>query len=270
MVEPLRLMGVFAHPDDESMGVGGALARYAAEGVETSVVCATRGERGWQGDPADNPGLAELGRLREAELRAAAQVLGIRHLHVLDYIDGDLDQADPPEATRRIVALMRRQRPQVVITFGLEGAYGHPDHIAISQLTLAACVCAADAAYPVPDNLPPHRVAKVYFMATTPEMVETYIRVFGNIVMTVDGVDRQPYPIPRWQVTTLVDTRPYWRQVWQAIQCHTTQLAAYSRLADIPEADHELLWGEQRFVRAYSLVSGGRAVETDLFAGLRG
>lgn len=270
MAEPLRLMCVLAHPDDESMGAGGTLARYAAEGVETSVVCATRGERGWQGDPADDPGPAELGRLREAELRAAAQVLGVGHLHFLDYMDGDLDQADPLEATRRIVGLMRQHRPQVVITFGPEGAYGHPDHIAISQLTLAACVYAADADYRGPDNRPPHRVAKVYFMADTPDVIDTYIRVFGNIVMTVDGVDRLPYAIPRWQVTTLVDARPYWRQAWQAIQCHTTQLVAYSRLADIAEAEHELLWGEQRFVRAYSLVNGGRAVETDLFAGLRG
>ncbi len=72
----LRLMCILAHPDDESLGTGGTLARYAAEGIETYVITATRGQRGWFGPPEENPGLAALGQLREAELRAAAQALG--------------------------------------------------------------------------------------------------------------------------------------------------------------------------------------------------
>src|SRR5437870_6668772 len=68
---PLRLMAILAHPDDESLGNGGTLARYAAEGVEVTLITATRGQRGWFGDPKDNPGLDGLGKIREAELRAA-------------------------------------------------------------------------------------------------------------------------------------------------------------------------------------------------------
>src|SRR5437667_3183570 len=132
MAERLKLMSVLAHPDDESLGTGGTLARYAAEGVETYLVTATRGERGW-GDPATYPGLAELGRIRTAELQAAAAVLGLREVAFLDYIDGDVDQADPAEVVARLVAPIRRIRPQVVLTFGPDGSYGHPDHIAISQ-----------------------------------------------------------------------------------------------------------------------------------------
>src|SRR5689334_2382926 len=158
MPEQLRLMCVLAHPDDESLGNGGTLAKYGAEGIETYLVTATRGERGWFGDPRDNPGLTALGAIREAELHAAARVLGIRQVDFLDYIDGDLDQADPAEAIGKIAGHLRRVRPHVVVTFGPEGGYGHPDHIAISQFTSAACVAAADAGYASAEDLPPHRV----------------------------------------------------------------------------------------------------------------
>jgi len=85
MPEQLRLMCVLAHPDDESLGNGGTLAKYAAEGVATYLVTATRGERGWPGAAHENPGPAALGAIREAELRAAAEVLGIQEVNFLDY-----------------------------------------------------------------------------------------------------------------------------------------------------------------------------------------
>src|SRR5438105_9343558 len=121
MAESLRLLAVFAHPDDESMAVGSTLAKYAAEGVETYLIVATCGERGWQGDPAANPGLAELGKLRKAELMAAAKVLGIKEVTFLDYMDGELDQAEPLQAISKIAAHFRRIRPQVVLTFPSDG-----------------------------------------------------------------------------------------------------------------------------------------------------
>jgi LmbE family N-acetylglucosaminyl deacetylase len=95
MTDKLKLMAVLAHSDDESLGVGGILAKYAAEGVETSLVTATRGERGWFGDEQQHPGLEVLGQIREAELRAAAEILGIGSVDFLGYIDGELDQACP-------------------------------------------------------------------------------------------------------------------------------------------------------------------------------
>src|SRR5215471_13253843 len=90
----LRLMAILAHPDDESLGNGGALARYAAEGVDVTLVTATRGQVGWFGEPSENPGMQALGQLREAELRAAATELGIREVVLLDYVDGELGLAD--------------------------------------------------------------------------------------------------------------------------------------------------------------------------------
>src|SRR5881227_3601511 len=107
MTNKLKLMCVLAHPDDESLGNGGILAKYAAEGVETYLVTATRGERGWRGEAAADPGLAAFGKLREAELLAAAKILGLREVHFLDYIDGDLDQAEPASAIGKIADHLR-------------------------------------------------------------------------------------------------------------------------------------------------------------------
>ncbi len=111
-------MCVAAHPDDESLGFGGTLARAAADGVEVSLVVVTRGERGRHGDGSEpHPGQEALGRIREAEVRAACDVLGVRHIRILDYLDGDLDRVGPAEASARIALMVRELRPQVVVTF---------------------------------------------------------------------------------------------------------------------------------------------------------
>ncbi len=274
----LKLMAVLAHPDDESLGLGGALAKYAAEGVETYVVCATRGERGRFGDAQVRPAPEEVGRVREAELRAAARELGVKEVHFLDYIDKDLDQAEPGEVIGRIVTHLRRVKPQVVLTFGPEGAYGHPDHIAISQFATAATVAAADEAYPeIPNRQSSivnrqsdaHRVSKLYYMTWTPDKWAAYQEAFRDLKTTVDGVDRRATPWPEWAITTKIDTTAYWRQVWGAVNCHRTQMTIFEKLGHLTEEHHKGLWGSQEFYRAFSLVNGGRKLETDLFEGLR-
>jgi LmbE family N-acetylglucosaminyl deacetylase len=267
--ERLRLMCVLAHPDDESLGNGGILAKYAAEGVDTYLVTATRGERGWTGDPSEDPGPEALGRVREAELREAARVLGVRELAFLDYVDGDLDKADPEEAISRIVGHIRRRRPHVVVTFGPDGAYGHPDHIAISQFTTAATVCAADVSYSAGNELQPHRVLKLYYMAVTTPFLEAYEAALGHIAMGVDGIEREGVAWPEWAITTKVDASDHWRTVWEAVACHRSQLPNYGTLAALSEEAHRYLWGYQPYYRAYSLVNGGRALERDLFEGIK-
>src|SRR5215468_4468914 len=92
--QALRLMAVLAHPDDESLGFGGTLAKYAGEGVETYLVTATRGERGRFGALGKNGDPREVGRVREAELRDAANILGLRAVSVLGYPDGCVDKVD--------------------------------------------------------------------------------------------------------------------------------------------------------------------------------
>ena len=115
MTDSLRLLVVFAHPDDESMGMGGTLAKYAAENVETYYVCASRGERGWFGPEEQNPGLGALGQIRTKELKGAIKELGMKGLYFLDYIDGEVDQADHVEAIGKIVTHIRQIKPQIEI-----------------------------------------------------------------------------------------------------------------------------------------------------------
>jgi LmbE family N-acetylglucosaminyl deacetylase len=263
----MKLLCVLAHPDDESLGLGGALAKYAAEGVETYLITATRGEHGWWGEAEDYPGPIGLGQIREAELHAAADVLHLHGLHFLDYIDGDLDQAEPQTAIARIAAHLRRIRPDVVVTFGPDGAYGHPDHIAISQFTAAAIVCAADPAYST-DGSAPHRINKFYYRVWTQSEFEVYQSVFGEQIMMIDGIGRRPVPWQEWAITTRIDTAAHWPEVWQAVACHRSQLPGYQRLKDLPPEQHQALWGNQGFYRVFSTVNGGRAIENDLFAGL--
>ena len=259
MPGPLKLMAILAHPDDESLGFGGTLAKYAAEGVETYLVTATRGERGRFGDATEKPPPAVVGRTREAELRDAASVLGLREVSFLDYPDAELDTVDAAEATRKIAGHVSRVKPHVVITFGPEGAYGHRDHIAISQLATAAVVAAA----------PAHRVSKFYYLEWSQQKWAAYQAALKNLSSTVDGVERRVSPWPDWALTTIIDTSQVWPTVWRAVSCHTTQMSIYKNLAHLSDDHHTAIWGTQEFYRAFSLVNGGRARETDLFEGLR-
>jgi LmbE family N-acetylglucosaminyl deacetylase len=267
-------MAVLAHPDDESLGVGGTLAKYASEGVDVFLLTATRGDsgryRGLRPDDRQHPGPSALAGIRENELRAAASALGVREVSLLDYGDQRLDRANPREAVGAIVGHVRRVRPQIVVTFGPDGAYGHPDHIAISQFTTAAIVAAADPEFPGDGiDVRPHTVSKLYYMAWRESTFEAYQAAFRKLVSTVDGVERQAVPWPDWAVTTVIDTRSFWSTVWRAISCHQSQVAAFERLKHLSPAEHEALWGSQSFYRAFSTVSGGRALETDLLDGIR-
>ncbi len=260
MVSPqLRLMCVLAHPDDESLGMGGLLAKSAAEGIATFLVTATRGERGRFGHGNESPGPDVVGRVREAELRAAAVELGVQEVHVLGFPDGAVDQVDPVTAVETIAGHIRRVRPHVIATFGPDGAYGHPDHIAISQLTTAAIVSAADA----------HRVSKLYFLAWSATKWTAYQAALRRLVSTVDGHERQAVPWPDWAITSIVDTAHVWPAVWRAVSCHKTQMSIYEKLHQLSDAHQRALWGTQEFYRVFSTVNGGHARETDVFEGCR-
>jgi len=267
----LKLLAIFAHPDDESMGMGATLAKYSAEGVDTHLVTATRGERGWFGPEEQNPGLGALGQLREGELRRAAETLGLKSVHFLDYIDGDLDRADPAEAIARIVTHIRTLQPQVIVTFPPDGNYGHPDHIATSQFTQAAIVCAADASYAADaKNLPAHRVSKLYYMVDAEKFINFITSVMGDITFQVDDQTRGEVAWKEWMVTTRIDTSAHCGTAFRAIKCHASQMATIGPLADAPEEmAAQVLAMQGTFFRAFSLVNGGRKVETDLFEGLR-
>ena len=204
-------------------------------------------------------------------MRAAAGVLGIQDVFYLDYIDGALDQANPAEAIAKIAAHIRRIKPQVVITFDPYGVYGHPDHIAICQFTIAAILSAAQNGHSSDsDSAAPHFVNKLYYIAELEEYLGIYQSVFGEISMAVNGQKRFPVAWQDWAVTTRIDTYEHWRRVWQAVLCHRSQLPGYSRLENLSESQRQQVWGTRTYYRAFSTVNGGRQLETDLFEGLRG
>ena len=263
----LRLLCILAHPDDESLGLGGILAKYGAEGVETYLVTATRGEQGWFGPREENPGPTELGKIREGELREAANVLGLREVNLLDYRDGELDKADQRLFTQKLVGHIRRIRPHVVVTFDHNGVYGHPDHIATTRAATAAILAAADAAFAEPAGLAPHTVSKLYYFAWTDEVREAYEKAFGELVMQIDGVERRAVPWPHWTISTWIDTSAHWETVWKAIRCHCTQLPGSQKLLDLPEEYHRVLWGRLTFHRVLTLVPTTDP-EDDMFAGV--
>ena len=159
MTERLTLMAVHAHPDDECMSTGGVLARYVREGIRTVLVTATRGEEGEVVDPDMNPDEVKpkLGDVRTAELECACKHLEVEELHILGYRDSGmvgwetnnhpdcLAQADLHEATGRLVRLIRALRPHVITCYDEQGGYGHPDHIQVHRMTVAAFHAAGEA-----------------------------------------------------------------------------------------------------------------------------
>jgi LmbE family N-acetylglucosaminyl deacetylase len=162
-----RLTAVFAHPDDETFAVGGTLARYADDGVRCSIYCATDGDAGRSsGIPVSSP--AELAALRREEMRAACEALGVATIERGGHPDGGLAAVDPEMVLAEIVRLIRRERPEVVLTFGPEGApTRHRDHRAISRLATAAYLLAdTTTAYPeqLAEGLAPHRAERLCYV----------------------------------------------------------------------------------------------------------
>jgi LmbE family N-acetylglucosaminyl deacetylase len=159
-----RILGVFAHPDDETFCAGGTLAKYVAAGAEAMVVSATRGNAGQIRD-AQLATRRTLGQVRERELQQACAQLGVQHAMCLDYGDGTLKDIDQAVLIQHVTQITREFRPDVVITFGEDGAYGHPDHIAISMATTAAFTRAGDPAmFPeqLAAGLAPHSPHSLY------------------------------------------------------------------------------------------------------------
>ena len=157
-------MSVHAHPDDEASKGAGTVARYAAEGIRAALVCCTGGEEGEILNPAaDTPEVrADLGAVRMAELRASVDAIGYAELYLLGYRDSGMPDteanarpdnfANAPldEAVGRLVAIIRREQPQVLVTYGDERAfYEHPDHIRVHEISVVAFDAAGD-----PDRYP--------------------------------------------------------------------------------------------------------------------
>jgi mycothiol S-conjugate amidase len=272
-----RLLGIFAHPDDEGT-MSGAMLKYSASGVETGLVCATRGEVGEISDPA----LATpetLGEVREGEMRAAAEVLGVQNLWFLGYRDSgmagtpenedprSLAQASAANVVGKLVEIIRQFRPQVMVTFDETGGYGHPDHIAVYRHTTSAFYAAADAAQ-YPEHGPAHMVSKLYYTA--------FPRSFGrqiaewmqsqNYESNFRGLDPEKLGIPDDLISVRLNVEPWFETKGRSWSMHRTQMDPNNPMAKLPEEAVRRWRSNEYFQLAATRVGPDVEGENDLFA----
>jgi LmbE family N-acetylglucosaminyl deacetylase len=268
----LTLMAVFAHPDDEAFGTGGSLTKYAAEGCDVYVVTATRGEAGLIRDP-DLATSANLPYVRERELCCACQLYGIHPPRFLDYQDGQLTIVNQGQAVGRLVRIIRDLQPQVIITFGPDGIYGHYDHLAVHRWTTIAVDLAVDTdCFPEPDGVcRPHEVSKVYWRTLPQAQVNAMTEEDGKPpAVMMDGVPFYFTARPDEEITTVIDVSEYVETKLRGIRCHATQIGRQNRYnEEAEEVIREDWFRREHFVLARSTVGKPEGIETDLFAGLR-
>ncbi|MEA3020729.1 MAG: hypothetical protein QOI47_2253 [Actinomycetota bacterium] len=276
MAQPMTLMAVHAHPDDESSSTGGILARYAAEGVRTIVVTCTNGEYGdapgGMKPGADGHDPDEVARIRRGELERACATLGVTHLEMLGYSDSgmpDWEYKDHAhvfcnvpieESTERLAKLYELYRPDVVVTYDEQGGYNHPDHVQASRVTFAAL----DAT-----GIP----RKAYLIARRR-------RDWAGLreVLEAQGVELPPIPEPtperlrlmeeaEARITTDVDVSAFVEQKRDALVAHASQIAE-SWFGKLPAEAYLKMFASETFIRAHD-TTGAPVPEDDLFAGVR-
>ncbi|MEP7116430.1 MAG: PIG-L family deacetylase [Acidobacteriota bacterium] len=240
------LLGVFAHPDDESLACGGLMARCAALGAAVTLLCATRGEGGPGAESTSGDSVAARGALalrRTSELDAAARVLGISDLVVLDHGDGMLPWVEAARLEADIREAIERLRPDVVVTFGPDGLYWHPDHIAVYERTTAV-VAAMTTGVPA-----------LYYVTMPPGQMRAVAAHAGgsNIVPGLDDLDA--FGALAAPPTLVIDAGEFAVRKLAALRCHDSQMAA-GPIARILPADAARLLGREHFRRAPLGASG--------------
>ncbi len=275
------LLALFAHPDDEAFGTGGMLAHYAAKGVRVDLVCATRGEVGEISDP-DLATPETLGDVRENELSCAAQMLGLAEVIFLGYRDSGMagsPENDDPRAfikvpaevvVPRLVGIIRRLRPQVVVTFEPNGGYGHPDHIAIHRHTVAAFHAAADPAC-YPEQGSPWQPARLFYTAFPRSFFLKMLQQMKALGMDTSDFtrweERGAVGWPDEQVHVILDVARHIEAKWEALNCHRTQFGPNNLFRRVPEAIIKELMSREYYALAWPEPAPGLQLH-DLFAGL--
>lgn len=282
MTNQTSLLAIYAHPDDEQ-GVSGSFARYARQGVNTTLICATRGEVG-EIAPGVDATPETLGQVRESEMRCAAAKIGLRHLYLFDYRDSgmvgtpdnedarSLHQANLIEVAEKVTRVVRTQKPQVMITFDAWGGYGHPDHIQMHKAALLAFWLAADPrAFPehLNEGLQTWSPSKLYFNVWPRSRFTGYIEYLKG-----EGKE-----IPEWMenfgkrslsddaITTRIDVSEFARLKLESLECHASQLGPNTIFRQIPTDVWLDMVKQETFALAESRT--GRAEgETDLFEGI--
>jgi len=281
--DPRVLLSIHAHPDDESSKGAGTVHRYHEAGVRTVLVCCTGGEAGDILNPAlDTPEVRDrIDEVRMEELAAAVAIIGYDEAVMLGYRDSGMpdspDNADPrcfaraplDEAVERLVTIIRRERPQVVLTYGDDqSGYPHPDHLRVHEVTMAAIPVAADPdAYPEAGE--PWQVAKVYWSVWSRKRLEATHAAF------IDQGLESPYS-EEWfaresqdhRITTSIDVDGLYAVKSAALRAHATQIDPTSPFwFGLPEEVAETIHPFEDYIRAFSTVDAP-VPEDDLFAGI--
>ncbi len=278
-----RLLISVAHPDDETFGYGGLVAKYVSEGADVSALVSTNGDVGTM-DPSFVEKHGSVKAVRLSELDCAVRMLGFRNLFLLGYRDSGMPgtetsehpdcswQAPREDMTRRVVEVIRAARPQVILTHNRYGGYGHPDHIAIQRATTDAFSLAADASY-VTDGFEPWKPQKLYYSSSS-----TFMMRYAILMMRLRGQD--PRAMGRNKdidrVAVLENSEPthvridvrQWLDIWDAASnCHASQLAG--RRARPPGWLRRLFQSHVRYTRIQPPPTHNRIDEHDLFANVR-
>jgi N-acetyl-1-D-myo-inositol-2-amino-2-deoxy-alpha-D-glucopyranoside deacetylase len=277
------LLCVHPHPDDESIACGGVLARAAAEGRRTVVVTCTGGEEG-ENLAGIDLGDHDLVEHRRRELADALEALGVDQHEWLGYRDSGMAGTEPnehpdsfhraplEEAAARLAAVIRRERPQVVVSDDRMGTYGHPDHVKAYHVTVRAVELAAAADAPLAGE--PWEVTKRYVHTLGRRRLLAVHRAllgaglpspFAEAGITHE--DDLPFGTPDELITTVVDVSGHLDRKEAALRAHRSQIGADSFFLNTPPDLHGPVFGREEFV----LEAGPapeRRPEDDLFAGL--
>lgn len=288
MDDRLCLLTVHAHPDDESSKGASTVAKYHAQGVHTVLVCCTGGEAGDILNPAmDRPEIIEnLGEVRMKELAAAVEVIGYDELVLLGYRDSGMPdsehnkhadcfaQAPLDEAVEKLVAIIRRARPQVIVTYAdNQQGYPHPDHLKVHDITVPAFDAAGDPEM-YPDAGPPWQPLKLYYTSWSRKrmlaMHDKFIELglespfAGRIEAMREQAASSPDPN-----TTSIDIAEYADVRGNALLAHATQIDPKSPFwFGLPPEIQRTVHPYDDYILARSLVPS-EAPEDDLFAGVR-
>jgi N-acetyl-1-D-myo-inositol-2-amino-2-deoxy-alpha-D-glucopyranoside deacetylase len=281
---PRTLIFVGAHPDDESFGVGGTLAKYAAAGVRVYYICGTRGEVG-EVPPEMLKGFNSIADLRTYELKCAAEILGMADVIYLGYRDSGmpgtadnkhpqaLAAAPPDEVAGRIVAQFRRLKPQVVITFDPIGGYHHPDHVAIHHATVRAFIAAGDPQQ-YPEAGPAFRPQKLYFLVFPHRFMKVMVKVMSFLGRDIHhlgknkDIDLESFIKEGFPVHAAVRLKkPSILARERAAACHASQLSGDAPRGGLLRLINWIFGQRDFFMRAVPPVKG-HLHEHDLFDGV--
>ncbi|HEX4745034.1 MAG TPA: PIG-L family deacetylase [Candidatus Limnocylindria bacterium] len=258
-----RIVGVFAHPDDESLLAGGTLARYAAGGADCTVLTCTGGEAGDSWDPTVDP--ARIAEVRREELREACRRLGVQHVELLSYEDSGIPARGRPRSLAaapvgtvadEIRRVLERHAPDAVITHDATGGYGHPDHIRVSEATRLAVEAMEH---------PP----LLSFVVIPKRVVDDFQSAFASAGLRAGraaaaGADMErDVGVPDEEVTATIDVSQHVRTKRSAVSAHRTQMTGHV-LFRLPWPVLARLWSEEHFSQPRASARG--AVARDLFA----